>query len=124
MKFIDSNILAYAFYKNEFQENCQKAILEGGFIDTVNLVETFNTLSRVADGDVAARSIKGLLRSNLNIIDLDVNVIFEALKRVDKYKKLTFNDLIHYTCAVLHGCDIILSYDKDFDNLEIPRKEA
>ena len=40
MKFLDSNVLAYAFYDNEHVEECQKAISEGGLIDTLNLIES------------------------------------------------------------------------------------
>ncbi|MBI2632176.1 hypothetical protein HYW75_04180 [Candidatus Pacearchaeota archaeon] len=42
MRFIDSNILAYAFYENENREKCQNFIKEGGIINTVNLIESFN----------------------------------------------------------------------------------
>ena len=123
MKFIDSNILAYAFYNNKIQNSCQEAIRRGGIINTVNLIEAFNTIEVVTDRETAIRSIRGLLKSNIKIIDLDVNILFEALRRADKYKSLNFNDLIHYISALLNGCNAILSYDKDFDNLEIPREK-
>ena len=31
MKFLDSNVLAYAFYNNPYTEKCQRAINQGGF---------------------------------------------------------------------------------------------
>jgi len=42
MRFIDSNILAYAFYENEFQENSRNIIRAGGMTDALCLVEAFN----------------------------------------------------------------------------------
>ena len=123
MKFIDSNILAYAFYENPFQELCQKQIKEGGYTDTLTLIEAFNIIELQTKREIATSSIKGLLKSNLKIIDIDLNLIFEALKRSDTYKKLNFLDLIHYTSALLHHCEIIVTYDKDFNGLELKRNE-
>jgi len=31
--------------------------------------------------------------------------------------------MIHYSCAKMNGCSAILSYDRDFDNLDVERKE-
>ena len=121
MKFLDSNILAYAFYENDNRERCQNIIKEGGIINTVNLIEAYNIIQFEVDEIYAAASIKSLLKSNLKIINIDVNLVFEALKKSSKYKKLKFIDLIHYISALLQGCDEIASYDKDFDDLEIKR---
>ncbi len=123
MKFLDSNVLAYAFYENEHLEKCQQAISEGGITNTFNLIEAFFIIEKeTGSREKAQKSIKGLLKSNVYIAQVDVNMIFESLKRVDKIK-LSIFDVIHYTCALLSGCNVILSYDNDFDNLEIPRKE-
>lgn len=123
MKFIDSNIIAYSFYQNEFQDNCQTIIKEGGIIDVLNLIESFNIIEFETDRETATTSIKSLLKSNIKIIDIDINIIFEALKKAQKYKKLKFIDLIHYVVASLNSCETIVSYDTDFNNLDIPRKE-
>ncbi|MBS3133204.1 hypothetical protein J4470_03700 [Candidatus Woesearchaeota archaeon] len=32
-------------------------------------------------------------------------------------------DAVHYACSRLYGCDSILTYDRGFDNLALPRKE-
>jgi len=122
MKFIDSNILAYAFYNNKYQDRCQKIIKEGGIINTINLVEAFNIIEHEISREIAIKSIRGLLKSNLKIIDADLNLIFESLKKGEK-SKLNFIDLIHYTSALLNNCETIISYDKDFNGLEIPREE-
>jgi len=123
MKFIDSNIIAYAFYENRFRENCQKAIKEEGIINTVNLIEAFNIIEYETNKEMATKAIRALLKSDIRIINVDINLIFEALKKATRYKKLRFIDLTHYITALLNNCDSILSYDKDFDNLDIPREE-
>jgi len=122
MKFLDSNVLAYAFYKNEHTVKCQAAIMEGGLINTFNLIEAFFIIEKETNREIAQKSIKGILKSNIHIVELDINLVFEALKRAN-HSKLSIFDMVHYSCALLNDCDAILSYDEDFDNLDIPRKE-
>src|SRR3989338_4092923 len=123
MIFIDSNVLAYAFYENDKKDKCQKTIQKGGIINTVNLIEAYNVIQFEVGREYATRSIKSLLKSNLSIKDADTNSVFEALKRTLRNADLKFIDLIHYSCAIVNNCDAIVSYDKDFDNLDIPRKD-
>lgn len=123
MKFLDSNVLAYAFYENEHVEECQKAISEGGVIDTFNLIEAFFIIEKeTGSREKAQKCIKALLKSNLKIVDVNINIVFESLKRINEFK-LSIFDMIHHTCALLNECNVILSYDSDFNNLEIPRRE-
>ncbi len=124
MDFLDSNVFVQAFYENENTEKCQEIIKNGGLTDALALVETFHIIEKVVSKEKAEKAIKGILKSNIEIIDLNVNLIFESLKRVGQHK-LSFYDIIHYTCAFLNNCNSIISYDKDFDekDLEIKRKE-
>ena len=121
MRFIDSNVLAYAFYENENREKSQEIIKNGGIVNTVNLIEAYNIIQFEVNADYAAKSIRSLLKSNLSIISVDINLIFEAMKRASKYTKLKFIDLVHYTTSLLYNCQEIASYDSDFDNLDIKR---
>lgn len=122
MNFLDSNILAYAFYENEFRDNCREQIMKGGIINNLNLIEAFNIIELQTNREIAFKTIRSLLKSNLIIVDIDLNLVFETLKRSIKYKNLKFFDLIHYTTAVLNNCESIITLDKDFENLEIPKK--
>ncbi len=122
MKFLDSNVLAYAFYENAHLEKCQHAVSEGGITDAFNLIEAFFIIEKETNRERAQKSIKSLLKSNIHLIEVDVNVIFESLKKINTYK-LSIFDTVHYTCALLSGCSSILSYDSDFDGLEIKREE-
>ena len=124
MRFIDSNIIAYAAYNNEQQNHCQDLLQnENNVTNTMALVEAFNIIEYQVSREAALIAIKSLLRSSTVIVNIDVNIIFEALKRSLQYKRLKFLDLVHYTTALLHHCDTMISYDHDFDNLEIPREE-
>lgn len=120
MRFIDSNILAYAFYNNAHIDSCQSVLKEGGVIDSLNLIEAFFIIEKETNRDNAVKAIRTLLKLNVQIISIDVNLVFEAVKRVAKYK-LSFFDLIHYTAALMNNCSEIVSFDSDFDNLEIKR---
>jgi len=122
MRLIDSNILVLASYANEQQDACQNVICEGGTISTLALAETFTVLERVVSRSVAQDAVAAYLRSNVTILDVKVSHVFDAIKRAKK-TGLKFFDLIHYTTAITAGCTEIVSYDKDFDGLELPRIE-
>lgn len=122
MKFIDANIIAYASYNNERQNHCQNILREENNVsDTLALAEAFNIIELQIGREAAILAIKSILRSTIEISNIDVNTIFEALKKAEQYKQLKFIDLLHYTVASLKKCESIVSYDKDFDNLEIQR---
>lgn len=123
MRFIDSNIIAYAFYDSPYREQCQHLLHQGGFTNALNIIEAYNILEHHISAEHATLSVRSLLKLNLQIIPVDTNLIFESLKRREKYKKLSIFDLIHYTTALLHNCREIASYDKDFDGLELRRVE-
>lgn len=122
MKFIDSNIIAYAFYDNKYVEECQKVLQEEGLTDTFCLVEAFFIIEKETDKERAIESIKGVLKSQIRIIDVTTNSVFESIKNIKKVN-LSLFDCIHYTTAKLNACSEIISYDRDFNKLDIPRKE-
>jgi len=123
MRFIDSNVLVSAFYKNDNLEACQEIIRKGGVTNTLVLAESFHVLERITkDKERAKKAIRALLRSNIEIIDLNINIFFESVKRIDSFNLKIF-DMIHYISAKMSGCASIISYDKDFDNTDLKRKE-
>ena len=123
MKFLDTNVLAYAFYNNVNTDKCQAAINEGGLTDSFNLIEAFHIIEKEAGSrEVAEKAIRGLLKSNVEVMAVDVNIVFESIKK-SGHLRLSIFDTVHYVCAVAGSCSSILTYDKDFDKLEIPREE-
>ncbi len=121
MYFIDANVIVKTFTNNEDQAQCRKIILSEFVTDTLSLLEAFDAISVIKNDKVtASKFIKSLFKINCTIIDLDKELLFETLKRVDEYNLETF-DLIHYTTALINNCSEIVSYDKNFDNLDIKR---
>mgnify|MGYP001571331248 CR=1 FL=1 len=123
MRFIDSNVIAYACYANNYQERCQEIIKAGGIINTVNIIEAFNIIQQETTREHAKKAIRSILKSHLKIMAVDSNMLFETVKRSLRYPQLKFIDLLHYTTALLYNCSEIISYDRDFNNLEIERNE-
>ena len=123
MKFVDANIIAYASYSNDYQDACQTFLRQDNLLtNTIVLVEAFNIIESEVNRETAVAALRSILRSNIEILSLDLTILFESLKKADKSNKLKFIDLVHYTTAKIKNCEVILSYDTDFDNLDIPRE--
>ena len=123
MKFIDANVIIKAFIDNEDKNKCRK-ILSGDFVtNTLCLVEAQHGISIIKSNKIyASNCIKSLFKSHGIIIELNKDLLFETFRRIEKYD-LNIFDLIHYVTALMHNCPEFVSYDKDFDDLEIKRVE-
>lgn len=123
MPFVDSTVLIKAFTENSDKHKCREIINEEFATNSLCLVEANHFISLISKSKThAARSIKSLFRSDIVVVDLDKNLLFEAFRRIEKYELDAF-DIIHYTTALLNNCSEIISYDNDFDRLEIKRAE-
>ena len=120
MRFIDSNVLAYAFYHNQHTDNCQYILRQGGIINTLNLIEAFHIIEHETSRDHAVKAMRSLLKLDFKIISLDINIVFNAIKQAIN-RRLSIFDLIHYVTALEENCREIVSDDSDFDNLNIKR---
>ena len=122
-KFVDANIIIRAFTENEDKERCRQVVNEPFVTNTLCLVEAEHSISKIRGNRVyACQCIKSMFKSNCTIINLDRNLLFESFKRIEKYNLNIFY-LINYVTALLNNCHEFISYDKDFDNLEIKRTE-
>ena len=121
--FIDANIIVKAFTRNKDREKCRDVLYEDFVTDALCLVEAQHAIYAISGDRIhASDSVKSLLRTGCLIVDLDRNLLFESFKRTGKYNLNTF-DLIHYVAAMFNNCSELVSYDKDFDNLEVRREE-
>ncbi|MBI2142551.1 PIN domain-containing protein [Candidatus Woesearchaeota archaeon] len=122
-EFLDSNIIVYAFTSNPRKDKCRNVLRERRFLtNSLAISEAIGTIGTI-DKEQGKIALISILRSgNIQIIDLSTNLLFESVRRQHKYNLKLF-DLIHYTTALLNNCQSIISYDKDFDKLEIPRVE-
>ena len=125
-KFIDSNVIVYAFTSNRLKPDCEKAIMQENLVTNILvLLESYAKIATINKSrEYAKRVVRTLLNlENLKVFDLDRNLFFEAIKRNEKLD-LKISDLIHYTTALLNNCGEIISYDKKhFENLDIRRIE-
>jgi len=121
--FIDSTVIIAAFTPNEKKEACQKIINEGGVINGLVLIESFDVIERITKNrEYSLKVVRSLMSSSLEIAQLTNAFIFEAIKRSNR-NSLRIFDMIHYSTALLYNCSGIISYDKHFDNLDIKRVE-
>jgi len=121
--FIDSNVIIKAFTENSDKEKCRKILYEEFVTTSLCLVEAQHGISLIIDEKIlASHCIKSLFKRNVTIVPLDKNLLFEAFKRIGKYN-LNIFDLVNYAAALVNNCQEFVSYDKDFDNLEIKRVE-
>ena len=122
-RFIDANVIVKAFFNNPDKDSCRHFLQEEFVTNMLCLVEAQKVLSVIKkDRIYAAECVKSLLKGSGIIAQLDKNLLFESLKRTEKYNLDPF-DLIHYATALLNNCHEIVSYDKDFNDLEIKRTE-
>lgn len=129
--FMDTDVLVNGLVPiDEKKHSVSKELLEeieqgntSIVTDFLVLTEAFHILTKYKGESTATEMIRKLLSlKGFAIISLDNFTYFEALKRVGRYR-LKFNDLVHYTVALLNNVSGIYSYDKDFDGLEIKRIE-
>ncbi len=121
--FIDTNVLVKAFTENADMDKCRNVLYEDFITNALCLVEAQYRIAKIKkDEGYAWVCIKALLKAHALVVPLDRNLLFESFKRAEKYNLKTF-DLINYVTALVNNCSAFVSYDKDFDNLEIRREE-
>ena len=122
-RFIDSNVIIKAFVDDKDSEKCRKILNEDFVTNALCLVESQHGIFLISKNKVhAADCIKSLFKHNADILQLDKNLLFQSLRRIEKYNLKIF-DLINYVTALINNCDEFVSYDRDFDDLEIKRAE-
>ncbi len=123
-KFIDSNVIIFAFTNSNQKQKCRNILAQENLVtNTLVLLESYAKIATINSEAYARQVIRNILSlANIRVIDFTSNLFFEAVKRNQKYK-LKISDLVHYTTALLNNCTSLISYDKDFDKLEIKRVE-
>ena len=118
--FIDANVIVSAFTDSENRKLCQSAIAKTFVTDSLCMVEAYNFIAKISKSkEHASESIKSLYGRGI-IVQLDKNLLFSGLKMAGS-SRLNIFDSIHYAAALLNECSEFISYDKDFDNLQIKR---
>ena len=123
-KFVDSNVIIYAFTNSNYKQKCRNILTEENLIaNTLVLLESYAKIATINSEIYARAAIRNILSlANIKVMDFTNNLFFESVKRSQKYK-LKISDLVHCTTALVHNCSEIVSYDKHFDGLDIKRVE-
>ena len=123
-KFVDSNVIIFAFTNSSQKKECRNILSEENLVtNTLVLLESYAKITTINSESYARAAIRNILSlANIKVIDFTNNLFFESIKRSQKYK-LKISDLVHYTTSLLHDCNEIISYDRNFDGLDIKRIE-
>jgi len=129
MYLIDTNIFIEIMLSRERSEECKELLslirdnkIKGLVTDfTIHLImillERFGRVKELKMFLLSLRAYKGLWIYYTSISDelKAVDIVMEG--------KLDLDDAIQYSAALATGSQGIISFDRDFDSLEIPRLE-
>ena len=123
-KFVDSNVIIFAFTNSSQKQECRSILNEENLVtNTLVLLESYAKITTINSEIYARAAVRNILSlANIKVMDFTNNLFFESIKRSQKHK-LKISDLVHFTTALLHNCSEIVSYDRNFDGLDIKRAE-
>jgi predicted nucleic acid-binding protein len=129
MYLVDTNIFLEVLLAQPRKEECEKLLSQfrdgkktGLVTDftVYSIIVTMSTQSRLAELRTFLGSLtayKGLHVYNTSITD-EIKAVENAIEN-----KLDMDDAIQYTAALAVNAEAIITFDKHFNNLRIPRKE-
>jgi predicted nucleic acid-binding protein len=129
MYLVDTNIFLEILLARSRREECKKFLsqLRDGKTTAIvtdftvhSIIVTMDSLNKLTELRTFLTSLtayKGLHIHNTNITD-EIKATKVAIQ-----DKLDMDDAIQYTTALTTNAEAIISFDKHFSNLKIPRKE-
>ena len=128
MYLIDTNIFLEVMLSRGRKEYCKELLrrLRDGREEGIVTDFTIHSIIVIMDKFEKLRELKEFLSSlsaykGLYVFHTNLAVEVEAVERALE-GKLDMDDAIQYSSAVAAGVKCIISYDKHFDGLDIPRK--
>ena len=128
MHLIDTNVLLEVLLARERKESCKRllrrlkegeesgALTDFSIHSIIVIMDSFRKFAELKTFLSSLTSYKGLRIFPTNLL-IEVRAIDIALE-----KGLDMDDAIQYSAALSLKAESIVSYDKHFDNLDIPRK--
>lgn len=126
MIYIDSNIFIYPVIygeKNKKASSAKKVLFDiaerkiEACTSTLTWDELVWVINKTLGKKIADMEGEKFLRfPNLKMVDVDLGVIKEAQKILNKYD-IVPRDAIHAGCAIKNGAKKIITFDKDFDKV-------
>ncbi len=128
MYLIDSNIFLEILLARKNKEQCKELLRKIKSNEIEGICSSFAIHSIEATIE-RLRSLKELKVFIQTIASMEKLLIWHSLLADDltalniaSSKKLDFGDALQYYCAKKFNCRAIISFDKHFDKLDIPRK--
>ncbi len=130
MTYIDSNLFIYAaLYDDERGEKARKFLeevrlgKEVSYTSSLTFDEVFWIVKKEKDMDSALEIVRAMLEMrNLKFVTVDTSLLWESYKLIKEYG-LDPRDSIHLACALEKKSDIITSEDRDFDDIDVVKRE-
>lgn len=129
MYLIDTSIFLEILLSRERKDECKKLLgmLRIGKIEGVVTDFTIHSIIVLMDNFGKLNELEVFLSSLTAYKSLHVYItsIFDEVRAIEiaKENSLDMDDAIQYTAALSINANAIVSFNKDFDNLKIPRKE-
>lgn len=129
MYLIDTNIFLEVMLSRERKEECKRLLkaLRNGKIRSIVTDFTIHSIIVLLDRLKRLKELRTFLLSLTAYKGLYIYTtsIAEEVKAIEiaEEKGLDMDDAIQYSAALSVKVDAIISFDKDFNGLEIPRKE-
>jgi len=113
--FADTNIVVYAFAKDDAKIAVAEGILEKQPTISVQVISEFLNVCRVKLGmDIPTRhKLARELIAGCNVVSLDARVVEKAME-IEAQAQISYWDALIVAAALLSGCDIL--YTEDLEN--------
>jgi len=110
--FADTNVVIYAFAKDDAKIAIAEGILERQPTISVQVISEFLSVCRVKLGmDVPTRhKLAGELIAGCNVVALDPRVVEKAME-VEAQGQISYWDALIVAAALLSGCDTLYTED-------------
>ncbi len=128
MYLVDTNIFLEVLLARSHKDDCKKFLreLKDGKKKAIVTDFTIHSIIMIMNSFKKLEALKVFLQSltaykGLHIFFTNLSTEIRAIEYVLS-KGLDMDDAIQYSAALSANVECIVSYDKHFDNLEIPRK--
>ncbi|MBI4193479.1 MAG: PIN domain-containing protein [Betaproteobacteria bacterium] len=113
--FADTNVVVYAFAKDDAKIAIAEGILEKQPTISVQVLSEFLNVCRIKLGmDVATRhKLAAELIAGCNVVSLDPRVVEKAME-IEAQAEISYWDALIVAAALLSGCDTL--YTEDLEN--------
>jgi predicted nucleic acid-binding protein len=110
--FADTNVVVYAFAKDNAKVAVAEGILERQPVISAQVISEFLNVCRIKLGmDISTRhKLAGELIAGCNVVAVDSQVVGKAME-VEAQAQISYWDALIVAAALLSGCDTLYSED-------------